>query len=162
MKELSEDSKFNISIKTLVGIGVGLSMLIGMYFTLQADITEAKELPIPEVSKMEFQMKDELVRETIMNTQADVEEITSKIETQYKNGDFGKIGEPSSVAAKNNAINKALQEASDQNSITWQDWATLMEIQTNKLAEAMKPFKITDSAGKTRLTTPAEGYVGLK
>ena len=49
-KELSEDSKFNISIKTLVGIGVGLSMLIGMYFTLQADITEAKELPVPEVS----------------------------------------------------------------------------------------------------------------
>ena len=79
-KELSEDSKFNISIKTLVGIGVGLSMLIGMYFTLQADITEAKELPIPEVSKMEFQMKDELVRETIMNTQADVEEIKEDID----------------------------------------------------------------------------------
>jgi ribosomal protein S13 len=80
MKELSEESKFNISIKTLVGIGVGLSMLIGMYFTLQADITEAKELPIPEVSKMEFQMKDELVRETIMNTQADVEEIKEDID----------------------------------------------------------------------------------
>ena len=55
-------------------------MLIGMYFTLQADITEAKELPIPEVSKMEFQMKDELVRETIMNTQADVEEIKEDID----------------------------------------------------------------------------------
>ena len=80
MKELSEESKFNISIKSLVGIGVGLSMLIGMYFTLQADITEAKELPIPEVSKMEFQMKDELVRETIMNTQADVEEIKEDID----------------------------------------------------------------------------------
>ena len=80
MKELSEESKFNISIKTLVGIGVGLSMLIGMYFTLQAEITEAKELPVPEVSKMEFQMKDELVRETIMNTQADVEEIKEDID----------------------------------------------------------------------------------
>ena len=80
MIELSEESKFNISIKSLVGIGVGLSMLIGMYFTLQADITEAKELPIPEVSKMEFQMKDELVRETIMNTQADVEEIKEDID----------------------------------------------------------------------------------
>ena len=51
MKELSEESKFNISIKSLVGIGVGLSMLIGMYFTLQAEITEAKELPVPEVSR---------------------------------------------------------------------------------------------------------------
>ena len=55
-------------------------MLIGMYFTLQAEITEAKELPVPEVSKMEFQMKDELVRETIMNTQADVEEIKEDID----------------------------------------------------------------------------------
>ena len=55
-------------------------MLIGMYFTLQAEITEAKELPVPEVSKMEFQMKDELVRETIMNTQSDVEEIKEDIE----------------------------------------------------------------------------------
>tara|TARA_R110001599_G_scaffold197821_2_gene394501 strand:- start:29 stop:322 length:294 start_codon:yes stop_codon:yes gene_type:complete len=80
MKELSEESKFNISIKSLVGIAVGLSMLIGMYFTLQAEITEAKELPVPEVSKMEFQMKDELVRETIMNTQADVEEIKEDID----------------------------------------------------------------------------------
>ena len=80
MKELSEESKFNISVKTLISIGVGLSVVIGMYFTLQADIAEAKELPVPEVSKMEFQMKDELVRETIMNTQSDVEEIKEDIE----------------------------------------------------------------------------------
>ena len=80
MKELSEDSKFNISIKTLVGIGVGLSMLIGMYFTLQADIAEAKELPAPEVSRTEYDLKDQLIRETIMNTQSDVEEIKEDIE----------------------------------------------------------------------------------
>ncbi len=80
MKELSEDSKFNISIKTLVGIGVGLSMLIGMYFTLQADIAEAKELPTPEVSRTEYDLKDQLIRETIMNTQSDVEEIKEDIE----------------------------------------------------------------------------------
>ena len=80
MKELSEESKFNISIKTLVGIGVGLSMLIGMYFTLQAEITEAKELPVPEVSRTEYDLKDQLVRETIMNTQSDVEEIKEDIE----------------------------------------------------------------------------------
>ena len=80
MKELSEESKFNISIKTLVGIGVGLSMLIGMYFTLQADIAEAKELPTPEVSRTEYDLKDQLIRETIMNTQSDVEEIKEDIE----------------------------------------------------------------------------------
>ena len=79
-KELSEDSKFNISIKTLISIGVGLSVVIGMYFTLQADIAEAKELPIPEVSRTEYDLKDQLVRETIMNTQSDVEEIKEDIE----------------------------------------------------------------------------------
>ena len=40
-KDFSEESKLQISIKTLIGIGVGLSMLIGMWFTLQADIAEA-------------------------------------------------------------------------------------------------------------------------
>ena len=76
-KELSEDSKFNVSVKTLISIGIGLSMLIGMWFTLQAQINEAKLLPEPEVSKMEFDMKDENIRLTIMTTQEDVKEIKS-------------------------------------------------------------------------------------
>ena len=79
-KELSEDSKFQISIKTLIGIGVGLSMLIGMYFTLQAGISEAKELPVPEVSRTEYDLKDQLIRETIMNTQTDVEDIKAQLD----------------------------------------------------------------------------------
>ena len=82
-KELSEESKFQISIKTLIGIGVGLSMLIGMWFTLQADITEAKELPLPpdpEVTRMEFDMKDQLVRQTIMSTQEDVTELKEDLD----------------------------------------------------------------------------------
>ena len=82
-KELSEESKFQISIKTLIGIGVGLSIVIGMWFTLQADITEAKELPLPpdpEVTRMEFDMKDQLVRQTIMSTQEDVDEIKSDLD----------------------------------------------------------------------------------
>ena len=80
MKELSEESKFNVSIKTLISIGVGLSVVIGMYFTLQADIAEAKELPIPEVSRTEYDLKDQLIRETIMNTQSDVEEIKEDLD----------------------------------------------------------------------------------
>tara|TARA_R100000030_G_scaffold99765_1_gene91377 strand:- start:454 stop:738 length:285 start_codon:yes stop_codon:yes gene_type:complete len=82
-KELSEDSKFQISIKTLIGIAGGLSVLIGMWFTLQADIAEAKELPTPppsEVTRMEFDMKDQLVRQTIMSTQEDVAEIKDDLD----------------------------------------------------------------------------------
>tara|TARA_R110000744_G_scaffold271357_1_gene384382 strand:+ start:279 stop:563 length:285 start_codon:yes stop_codon:yes gene_type:complete len=77
-KEFSEHSKFEISLKTLGGIGVLISALVGMWFTLQAEIAVAKELPIPpdpEVTKMEFDMKDQMIRATIMTTQEDVTEI---------------------------------------------------------------------------------------
>ena len=80
MKELSEESKFQVSIKTIGTAVIGLSMLIGMWFTLKADISEAKELPVPEVTRTEYDLKDQLIRETIMNTQSDVEEIKEDIE----------------------------------------------------------------------------------
>ena len=74
-KELNEDTNFKVSVKTLISIGIGLSMLIGMWFTLQAQIDEAKLLPEPEVSKMEFDMKDLNIRQTILTTQEDDKEI---------------------------------------------------------------------------------------
>ena len=77
-KELNEDSSFKVSIKTLLGIGFGMATVISMWFMLQADIAEAKELPIappPDVTRMEFDMKDQLIRQTIMTTQKDVEEV---------------------------------------------------------------------------------------
>ena len=82
-KELNEDTSFNISIKTLAGIAALIFTLVGMWFTLQADINEAKELPAPpdpEVTRMEFDMKDQMIRQTIMDTQEDVQEIKATLE----------------------------------------------------------------------------------
>ena len=81
-KELNEDTGFTVSVKTLAGIGAALATVIGMWFTLQADIAEAKELPLPpdpEITRMEFDMKDQLVRQTIMSTQEDVTEIKDQL-----------------------------------------------------------------------------------
>ena len=44
------------------------------------DIQEAKELPAPVIERMEFDMKDELIRQTIMDTQEDVDEIKEKLD----------------------------------------------------------------------------------
>jgi len=69
-KELNEETSFNISIKTLAGIAALIFTLVGMWFTLQADIAEAKELPEPlppDVTRMEFDMKDQMIRNTIMD-----------------------------------------------------------------------------------------------
>ena len=77
-KELNEDTGFQVSIKTLIGIGFGMATIISMWFMLQADIEEAKQLPEPpkpEITRMEFDMKYQLVRQTIMTTQQDVKEI---------------------------------------------------------------------------------------
>ena len=82
-KELNEDTGFNVSIKTLAGIGFAMATLIGMWFTLQADIEEAKQLPeppAPVITRMEFDMKDQLVRQTIMTTQEYVKEIKEQLE----------------------------------------------------------------------------------
>ena len=92
-KELNEDTGFNISIKSLIGIGFAMATLIGMYFTLQSDIQKAmelpanewnpewvKELPPPDVSRMEYDMKDQMIRQTILTTQEDVKEIKKTLE----------------------------------------------------------------------------------
>ena len=77
-KELNEDTAFKLSIKTIMAIGFAIITLAGMWFTLQAEIAEAKQLPAPpepEVTRMEFDMKDQMIRQTIMTTQEDVSEI---------------------------------------------------------------------------------------
>ena len=81
-QQIGEDTKITLDLKT-IGLAVtGLGALISMWFALQADIAEAKELPeVPEpvISRMEFDMKDQLVRQTIMTTQDDVAEIKEDI-----------------------------------------------------------------------------------
>ena len=81
-KELNEETTLKLSLKTLGGIAVLIFTLVGMWFTLQADIAEAKELPVstPEVTRMEFDMKDQMIRNTIMETKKDVEEIKESLE----------------------------------------------------------------------------------
>ena len=82
-KELNENSGFKISVKTLIGIGAGMATVISMWFMLQADIADAKELPVPlepDVTRMEFDMKDQMIRQTIMTTQDDVKEIKKTLE----------------------------------------------------------------------------------
>ena len=74
-KELNEETGFNISIKTMIAVGFAMATIIGMWFALQADIAEAKEIPKPDITRMEFNMKDINVRQSISNTEKSVEEL---------------------------------------------------------------------------------------
>ena len=79
MKELNEDTSFKISIKTLGAIAVLIFSLVAAYAQIQSDIEDAKELPKPEVSKMEFKMKDENIRQSIVNTEKNVEKLEERM-----------------------------------------------------------------------------------
>tara|TARA_R100001079_G_scaffold47444_1_gene24164 strand:- start:409 stop:693 length:285 start_codon:yes stop_codon:yes gene_type:complete len=81
-QQIGEDTKVTLDLKTIGMAVAGIGTIVGMWFALQADIAEAKELPLPaepEITRMEFDMKDQLVRQTIMTTQEDVTEIKADI-----------------------------------------------------------------------------------
>ncbi len=86
-KELNEDYGFKISIKTVVGIAIGITTIVSFWFAQQAqinelrtEIEEAKELPRPNISRTEYELKDELVRQTILDTQDDVDDIKESLD----------------------------------------------------------------------------------
>tara|TARA_R100000742_G_C4211492_1_gene37750 strand:+ start:32 stop:355 length:324 start_codon:yes stop_codon:yes gene_type:complete len=69
-----------ISLKTIGGIIFAIVSLAGVWFSLKQDIELAKELPKPEIERVEYDLKDELIRQTIMDTQEDVEEMKDKLD----------------------------------------------------------------------------------
>ena len=96
-KELNEDTSFKLSVKTMGMIAVGIATLVGGWYSIMAEIQQAKEEPVPvdvtiikeeilkeipeaEISRMEFDMKDQMIRQTIITTQEDVKEMQKTLE----------------------------------------------------------------------------------
>ena len=78
-QQIGEGTKITLDLKTIgmiVGFAVSLS---SMYFVLKSDIARAMELPEPVIERVEYDLKDELIRQTIMDTQEDVEMILDKL-----------------------------------------------------------------------------------
>jgi len=96
-KELNEYTTFKMSVKTMGMIVAGIAVTIGGWYSLMQEIQEAKEQPVQidvnilkdeilkaipeaEITRMEFDMKDQMIRQTIMTTQSDVEEMKKTLE----------------------------------------------------------------------------------
>ncbi len=78
--KLGEDTQVTLDLKTIGLIVAGAVSLATVYFSLQSDIALAMQLPEPVIDRVEYDLKDELIRETIMNTQEDVEEMKGKLD----------------------------------------------------------------------------------
>jgi len=79
-KQIGEDTKVILDLKTIVMIIGFVISLSTVWFTLKADIARAMELPEPVIERVEYDLKDELVRQTIMDTQEDVEMLLEKFD----------------------------------------------------------------------------------
>lgn len=94
MAKIDEGTQITLDLKTIGIILFFVATVVGMWFTLQNDIKEAAELPVPpdpEITRMEFDMKDQMIRQTILTTQGDVTEIKEDIKRiEEKIDDLGK------------------------------------------------------------------------
>ena len=79
-KKIGEETQVTLDLKTIGMLAAGIATLVGMWFALQSDIALAKELPAPVIDRVEYDLKDELIRQTIMDTQEDVDEIKEKLD----------------------------------------------------------------------------------
>ena len=78
--QVGKDTKFTLNIETAISIAVTIFMVVGLWFNLQADIEEAKKLPEPPVSRTEYDLKDKMIRNSIMNTEEKVEKLEKKVD----------------------------------------------------------------------------------
>ena len=76
----TEIGKVKVTLETLMSIGATVAIVTTMYFTLKADIALAKELPEPVITEKEYQLKDELIRNTILQTQEDINDMQETLE----------------------------------------------------------------------------------
>ena len=74
--KISENTEFKIDIKTVIGIIMLTTTFVGMYYTLQEDIAEAKTLPPTEVTRLEYELKEKWNEDMII----DLEERVNMLE----------------------------------------------------------------------------------
>lgn len=82
-KELSEGTQFTLSVKTLAGAAILIFTLVGFWFNLQAQIDgklDKAELPEPKISRVEFDIKDKMVRNQIKSIDENVKLIQAQLQ----------------------------------------------------------------------------------
>tara|TARA_R100001594_G_scaffold142902_1_gene190327 strand:+ start:481 stop:762 length:282 start_codon:yes stop_codon:yes gene_type:complete len=78
--KINEGTNLTLDLKT-IGIVIGFTIsLVSVYYSLLGQIEEAKELPKPEISRVEFDLKDTNVRNTIYNIEEQVKDNSDKLD----------------------------------------------------------------------------------
>jgi len=110
--KISENTEFKIDIKTVIGIIMLTTTLVGMYYTLQEDIRLAKTLPPVEVTRLEYELKEEWNEKMIMQLKDQVEvlEETTDILKEEIKITSAMIQDGTEADTKLNELNAQLEE----------------------------------------------------
>jgi hypothetical protein len=110
--KISENTNIQLDLKTVVAIIMVTASFVGMYYTLQADIEEAKKLPPIEVTRLEYELKEEWNEKMIMQLKDQVEmlEQTQDILKEEVNITASMIKDGTEADGKLEELNKQLEE----------------------------------------------------
>ena len=110
--KIGESTEFKIDLKTVISIIVITASFVGMYYTLQADIEEAKSLPPTEVTRLEYELKEEWNEKNINSLTARVHmlEEMAKILTEEIKINSTLIEAGSKSDKELDALNKRLEQ----------------------------------------------------
>tara|TARA_R100000654_G_scaffold21575_1_gene43530 strand:- start:30 stop:305 length:276 start_codon:yes stop_codon:yes gene_type:complete len=78
--EISENTKLQLNLKTIIAIVVLVSSFVGQYYVLSNEIELAKRLPESEISRSELDLKLELISKTVMSNADKLNKIENQVE----------------------------------------------------------------------------------
>ena len=79
-REVSENTMFKLSVKTLIALFVVISSFIGVYYSLASQIEEAKNLPKQDISRNEIDLKLNLISNTVMSNAEKLEKMDAQMD----------------------------------------------------------------------------------
>ena len=80
LDSFGEDRVLGLSVKSLIAVGMTIAVAVSGYGMLKRDIEIAKELPIAPVSLKAYELQQELIEQSIITTQQDIESINSSLQ----------------------------------------------------------------------------------
>ena len=110
--KISENTNIQLDLKTVIGIIMVTASFVGMYYTLQADIEEAKKLPPIEVTRLEYELKEEWNEKMIIQLKDRVEmlEQTQSILKEEINITASLVKDGTEADGKLEELNRQLEE----------------------------------------------------
>ena len=84
--KINESTDVKLDLKTIATVIIITASFVGMYFTLQADIEEAKKLPPNEINRIEYDLNKKALEKEIDDLSDRVTDAEDLVETMFRLG----------------------------------------------------------------------------